>query len=320
MRLGRETYNSLLGHVPQLEARAALISLTVSVVLLIIKFSAYWLTHSAAVLSDALESIANVVAAGFALYSVGLAHAPADPEHPYGHGKIEFISAAFESGLILLAGLFIAGHAIADLFRGPTVQRVDVGLVLLVVATVVNAGVGVYLILIGRRNTSYTLQASGRHLLADALTTVVVLGALIIIKLTGFLWTDPIMALLIAVYLMYLSSGLLRRSLGQLMDEQDIADDLLIRGILDSHLAPDGKPPQICSYHKLRHRHSGRYHWIDMHLMIPPSHDITSAHNLASAIEYEVEQAIGPGNATAHVEPCGDVKHGHVKTRMSKPE
>jgi divalent metal cation (Fe/Co/Zn/Cd) transporter len=91
------------------------------------------------------------------------------------------------------------------------------------------------------------------------------------------------------------------------MDEQDLEDDRIIRGILDSHVAPDGKPPRVCSYHKLRHRHSGRYHWVDFHLVVPATWDIAHAHEVASMIEHEIEQALVEGNATAHVEPCREV-------------
>jgi divalent metal cation (Fe/Co/Zn/Cd) transporter len=95
------------------------------------------------------------------------------------------------------------------------------------------------------------------------------------------------------------------------MDQQDTADDVLLRQILDAHLAPTGKPPLICSYHKLRHRHSGRYHWVDFHIMVPARHTIDEGHKIASSIEYEIEQALGEGNATAHVEPCTDDGCGH---------
>src|SRR5262249_15004820 len=101
-----------------------------------------------------------------------------------------------------------------------------------------------------------------------------------------------------------------RKSSAGLMDQQDADDELLLRKILDSHLAPAGKLPHICSYHKLRHRHSGRYHWVDFHIMIPAKQSIDEGHKIASAIEYEIEQALGEGNATAHVEPCVDEKCG----------
>ena len=116
---------------------------------------------------------------------------------------------------------------------------------------------------------------------------------------------DPIAALCIALYITFISIGLLRRSAAGLMDQHDLSDDAKIRAILDSHLA-GGKVPAICSYHKLRHRHSGRFHWVDFHVMVPPEWNVQRGHNAASSIEYEIEQALGQANATAHVEPCAD--------------
>jgi cation diffusion facilitator family transporter len=286
------------------ERRAAGISLGVGVVLLGTKFVAYLLTGSAAIFSDALESIVNVLASGFALYAVVLAHRPADQDHPYGHGKVEFLSAGFEGGMILLAAVIIAARAIEKLISGTPIERVDRGLLLIAFAMLVNAAVGWYLIRSGKKHGSITLEADGKHLLTDAVSSVVVFIALGIYQLTGWNWVDPLAALIVASYISLLATRLLRRSAAGLMDEQDKADDAIIRRILDSHLAPHGTQPLICSYHKLRHRHSGRYHWVDFHVMVPADWDIARGHRVASTIEYEIEQAIGEGNATAHVEPC----------------
>jgi cation diffusion facilitator family transporter len=286
------------------EQRAAVISLVVGVILLATKFIAYLLTGSAAIFSDAMESIVNVLASGFALYAIVLAHRPADESHPYGHGKIEFMSAGFEGGMILLAAIFIAARAIEKLIEGATVQRVDRGLLLIAFAMLVNAAVGVFLIRSGRKHGSITLEADGKHLFSDAVSSVVVFIALGIFWLTKWSWIDPVAALIVAIYISSLAAGLLRRSAAGLMDEQDKSDEANIQQILDSHLAPDGKSPLICSYHKLRHRHSGRYHWVDFHIMVPAQLDIQQGHQIASAIEYEIEQMLGEGNATAHIEPC----------------
>jgi cation diffusion facilitator family transporter len=294
-------------HQPEtaaVEQRAATIALVVGIVLLAIKFIAYLFTGSSAILSDALESIVNVLAGGFALYAVILAHQPADREHPYGHGKIEFLSAGFEGGMIILAALIIAARAVQELIRGPSIDQIDLGLLLMALAMLINGVLGLFLIRNGKRHGSIALEADGKHLLSDAVTSVVVLVALVLVRLTNRQWIDPVAAMFVAVYIAWMAIGLLRRSAAGLMDEQDRSDDAMIRGILDSHLGPGGKEPQICSYHKLRHRHSGRYHWVDFHIMIPADFDIEHGHRIASTIEYEIELAIGEGNATAHVEPC----------------
>ena len=292
------------------ERQAAILALAVGVLLMAIKFVAYFVTGSSAILSDALESIVNVLAGGFALYAVILAHLPADREHPYGHGKVEFLSAGFEGGMIILAAVLIAGRAIQKLIYGATIDQIDQGLLLIALAMIVNGAMGFYLIRRGKRSGSITLEADGKHLLSDAITSVVVLVALGLVRLTNLVWIDPLAALVVAIYIAWMAVGLLRRSAAGLMDEQDRADDAMIRKILDSHLTPAGKDPQICSYHKLRHRHSGRFHWVDFHIMVPADWNIEKGHKVASAIEYEIELAIGEGNATAHVEPCHDAQCG----------
>ncbi len=288
------------------ERRAAMISLITGIVLLTIKFVAYYLTASSAIFSDALESIVNVLASGFAFYSIILAHAPADEKHPYGHGKIEFLSAGFEGGMILLAAASDrrAGDFATFFRRAALPDQINLGLILIVIAMIVNALAGFYLVSSGKRHGSITLEADGKHLLADAITSAAVLIALVIVKLFHFPLADPIAALCIAVYITLLSFGLLSRSAAGLMDEQDMSDQKMIRRILDAHVGVSGKEPCICSYHKLRHRHSGRYHWVDFHLVVPAHWNIDQGHRVASQIEYEIEQALGEGNATAHVEPC----------------
>ena len=297
-------------HIPAPEAIAAIASIVISALLMGLKFFAYYLTGSAAVFSDALESIVNVLAASFAAYSLFLAHQPADRQHPYGHGKIEFVSAGFEGGMILLAALVIVAQALLEIARpgGPRLLNLNVGLLLTVISGAVNAAMGLYLVRAGRKRGSMTLEADGRHLLTDAITSAAVLVGLILVKLTGWSYADPLAALVVALFIVRSGYSLLRRSAAGLMDEQDVLDDNLLRRILDSHCGDSGKPPRICSYHKLRHRHSGRYHWVDFHIMVPAEWDVRHGHEVASALEYEIEQALGEANATAHVEPCADEK------------
>jgi cation diffusion facilitator family transporter len=293
-----------LGRIPKTERAAALLSLVVGIALLTIKFIAYFLTGSAAIFSDALESIVNVAASAVAAYALVVAHSPADEEHPYGHGKIEFLSAHFEGGMILLAAIAIAIKSIDMLFQPAPVQQLGVGIILIAAAMVINGGVGLTLIRVGKRQGSMTLEADGHHLLSDAITSATALAALAMVKIFHWPLADPIAALLIAAYIGWMGILLLRRSSAGLMDRQDAEDERLLRQILDSHIGRAGNEPRICSYHKLRHRHSGRYHWVDFHIMVPAKLNVERGHAIASAIEYEIEQALGEGNATAHVEPC----------------
>jgi cation diffusion facilitator family transporter len=186
----------------------------------------------------------------------------------------------------------------------PISTKLDTGMVLIAVATLVNGVVGVGLVRMGRKRNSMTLEADGQHLLSDVITSVGVLVALAAEKWTGWIWIDPIAAVIVAIYIAYLGLGLLKRSTAGLMDAQDMDDQRLLTQILDSHIGPAGKEPHICSYHKVRMRHNGRYHWVDFHIMVPAWHTIDQGHRVASSIEYEIELALKEGNATAHVEPC----------------
>ena len=309
-----ETYGCVprfLEHVPKVEARAAIVSICAAVALLLLKFIAYFVTNSSAIFSDALESIANVAAAGFALYALHMAHRPADDDHPYGHGKVEFLSSGFEGSMILTAALVGILRAVdaflhhADLHA----EAVQIGLAILAVALLVNGAIGMALLRIGRRAQSAILEADGQHLMSDAITSVVAIGGLVTVRLTGWKYADPVAGFLVAVYIGQMGVKLMRSAVSGLMDEQDVEDEKMLRQIIDAHVGPAGQFPQICSYHKLRHRHSGRYHWVDFHLVVPPTWDVSRGHDVASAIEDEIEKALGEGNATAHIEPCTHACH-----------
>jgi cation diffusion facilitator family transporter len=302
----RTVARRFLPHTPLPEAVAGQLAVVVGVLLLGVKFLAYYRTGSAAIFSDAMESIVNVLASSFALYALFYAHRPADREHPYGHGKIEFMSAGVEGAMILVAAVVIAFRSAEALLRRPRLEEIGLGLALMAVAMVVNGATGVFLVRSARRLGSLVLEADGKHLLTDAVTSAAAIVALLIVRGTGWRFVDPLFALLIAAYITYTAVGLMRAGAAGLMDQQDRADEELLVRILDSHLPAGGKQPPICSYHKLRHRHSGRYHWVDFHIMVPARLSIEQGHAIASAIEYEIELALGEGNATAHVEPCGE--------------
>lgn len=292
-----------LSRIPRAERWAALGAVGISVLLTGVKFSAYALTGSAAVFSDALESIVNVAASSFALYALALAHEPPDETHPYGHGKVEFLSATFEGGMIFAAGVAVIWHAVTEWFAGPGVARLGWGLALVSLASVVNLVAGWVLLRLGKRVGSLALEADGRHLLSDVVTSIGVLGGLVVVWWTGAYWVDVAVAGAIGVYLCWTAWGLIRRSTAGLMDEQDLADNKMIRGILDAHVA-GASEPRVCSYEKLRHRHHGRMHWVDFHLSVPAGMTVHEAHAVAGAIEGEIEKALGLADATAHVEPC----------------
>src|SRR5687768_11198839 len=167
-----------LPHTPPPEAVAGQLAVVVGVLLLVVKFLAYYRTGSAAIFSDAMESIVNVLASSFALYALFYAHRPADREHPYGHGKIEFMSAGVEGAMILVAAVVIAFRAAEALLRRPRLEEIGLGLVLMALAMVVNGATGLFLIRSGRRHGSLVLEADGRHLMTDAVTSAAAIVAL----------------------------------------------------------------------------------------------------------------------------------------------
>ena len=293
------------------ERRAALVALLVGIALMGAKFVAWRITGSSAVYSDAVESIVNVAASGFAVWAIAQSHRPADRTHPYGHGRFEFLSASFEGILIGAAGASIVWESAHRLLSGGVELRsIDTGLWIVGLAGAANAGVGTWLVSLGRRGGSAALIADGRHLQSDALTSLAAIGALLAVRLTGIGWIDPVVAILMACVLVALAVRTVRRALGELVDEQDAADYETVRGILDAHMegTAGARAPLIRGWHKLRTRHVGRHHWVDFHVQVDGGMDVRTAHEVASAIEAEIEEALGRGseggNATAHVEPA----------------
>jgi len=299
-------------HLPQIR-RVATIALTAGAALTLLKFGIYWLTDSVAVLSDALESIINVVAAGVMLYSISKANRPADEEHPYGHGKLEFMAVGLEGWLILLAGVFIAVEAIGRLFSDIVPRQLGLGLVLLAGVGLLDAVLAAFVWHKGRLLHNDVLKSDGRHLMTDVASTAGVLVGLSLVRATGWHWLDPVVALIMAGLISVASWRLLFESSQKLMDRRDPEDDRLIREILDNEVAAG----TIYGYHKLRHRHTGRFHWVDMHLQVDGSLTVAEGHELASRVEHRIEAALGQANATAHLEPPEHVAATAPATRST---
>jgi len=280
--------------------RAGLISLVVGTALLGIKYAAYLLTGSAAVLSDALESIVNVVAAVFALGSLVFAGKPADRDHPYGHGKMEYFSAAFEGGLIAFAAVAIAWYAVEDLLRGPRVGAVEIGALLIFGAGVANAGLGWYLVSTGRRTQSLVLVADGQHVLSDFWTSLGVLGGLVLVRFTGITWLDPAVALVLAANLTFTGFRLVRHAAGGLLDEEDTTLLTRLVAAFDKQ-----RTHGIIRLHRLRAIRSGRFAHVDAHLIVPEHWTVEQAHEATDAFERRVIAACAiEGEIVFHTDPC----------------
>lgn len=282
--------------------RAAIVSLVVATILFAVKFQAWVLTDSAAVLSDALESIVNIVAAALAAFSVWYSSQPADEDHPYGHGKVEDFSAGVEGALIIVAAAAILIAAVPRFFGGPPLQSLDRGAILLGFASVANAVLGVYLLRQGRRHRSRALEADGKHVLTDVYSSVGVIVGVGLVALTGWSWLDPLIACLIAGHILVSGFHLIRESVGRLMDEAD--DDAL--EALTARLVEVRRPYWI-DVHELRAWWSGDLLHVDVHLALPRFWSIAQSHDAADALEDDLQPAIGgTASVVVHVDPCRD--------------
>ena len=269
-------------------------------VLMAIKFLAWRLTHSNTILSDALESIVNVTAGSFALYSLWLAAKPRDREHPYGHGKVEFISAGIEGGLVVLAGALIIWRAVQALLAHQELHDIDTGILLAGGAGALNMLMGLALKKRGQAAYSITMEASGAHLLSDAWSTVAMVVGLLLIRITGLMWLDQLFAILFAVYIIYTGLRVFRRSVAGIMDETDVGLAREVIAQLEEH-----RVPAWIDVHNFRMIKYGAVLHIDCHVTLPWYYTLEKAHDEIAAIETlvnnrnsrEVELFI-------HMDPC----------------
>ena len=280
--------------------RAGTLSLVVGSALLAAKYFAYQLTGSTAILSDALESIVNVVAATFAIGGLVFAGRPADRSHPYGHGKIEFFSATFEGGLIAFAAVMIIYEASISLLHGNEVRQLDWGLAITAAAGAINLALGVFLVRTGRRSNSLTLVADGQHVISDFWTSAGVVVGLLLVRMTGIAWLDALVAAIVGVNLGFTGARLVRHAAGGLLDEEDTELLNKLIGALNA-----GMGPGIIRVHRLRAIRSGRFSHIDAHLVLPEFWPVLRAHDAADAFEHEVIGACGiEGEIVFHADPC----------------
>ena len=264
------------------------------------KFYVFWLTSSAAIFSDALESIINVAASAFALMSIILAAKRPDICHPYGHGKVEYFSAGFEGALIILAALAIFYQGWTRLMAPGELLNLDVGLLLLLAISSVNLILGLVLVRVGKRTHSWALIADGKHLLTDVYTSVGVLVGLSLALFTGWYWLDGAVALLVGVNILYIGTKLLKESSAALMDASD--PDLLeeIAGILREH-----RKDLWIDVHRLRARRAGNRIFIDFHLILPRDLSLEVGHREVKELERIFNAHFqGLADILIHLDPC----------------
>lgn len=259
-----------------------------SALLLVIKFVAWWLTHSVAVLTDALESIVNVVAGFIGLYSLHVSARPRDENHPYGHGKVEFISAAVEGTLVLAAGAIIFYTAIKNLLHPQPLQRVDIGMYLVGATAVVNWLLGLLALRQGQRTGSLALVASGKHLQSDTWSTAGIVAGLLLVNITGLLWLDAAVALAFGAYIGYTGYQIVRRSVAGIMDEADMELLNQMVGILNA-----ARRDAWVDLHNLRVIKYGNLLHIDCHLTVPWYFNVHQAHEEVDQLAAVVRKEYG---------------------------
>ena len=284
--------------------RLALGSIGVGILVLGLKYAAYHVTGSIALYSDALESVINVVTAGVAFYAIRLSAQPADARHPYGHSKAEYFSAVLEGVLIVLAALLILREAYFTIFAPREIQALGIGLAISAAASSVNLVWGLVLVRKGAQLRSQALVADGRHILADVYTSIGVILGITAAALTGWTILDPILAAIVALHILWSGWGVMRESLGGLMDEAAPPETLTrIRELISANA--DG----ALEAHDLRTRHAGRIMFIDFHLVVPGQLAVSEAHDICDRLERALKSEVEGALVTIHVEPENKAKH-----------
>jgi cation diffusion facilitator family transporter len=280
--------------------KAIIVSLCISILLMLAKFTAYFITNSNAILTDAAESIVNVIASSFAFYSIYLTTQPKDQNHPYGHGKVEFFSAFVEGVLIGIAGIIIIGKASYNLIYPGVIKQLFEGAIIVAGTGLVNMLVGYYLINTGKKHHSMTLEADGKHLMVDAITSGGLVIGVLLIYFTEIYWLDSAISVLLGLYIVYNGYRLTRRSVGGLMDESNTE---LVKGIV--RILQENRQDPWIDVHNLRAQQYGADLHIDCHFTFPYYFDLNQVHKEISAIDKLINTKKGRSTELfIHADPC----------------
>ncbi len=290
----------MTGQDSKLKIKSLWLTLTITFVLTGIKFFAFFLTHSNAVLTDALESIINILAGTFALFSIYYASKPRDEDHPYGHGKIEFVSAGFEGGLVFFTGIYLIWNAVSGFFRPAQLQALDIGIALSAFTGFANFLMGRLLVRRGKRYHSITLIADGRHLITDTVSSAGVIIGLSIIYFTGLQWLDNLVAVILGFIILRTGYQLMRESLTGLLDEADTEKINLLVEILNKN-----RREKWVDIHKLRVLKYGSQLHVDCHVTLPWYDTLEEAHQEVVLVEKLIRENAGIDvEFFIHSDPC----------------
>lgn len=279
----------------------------VGIVLFAAKLTAWYFTHSVAILTDALESIVNIITAFVGLYSLYLSSLPRDENHPYGHGKVEFISAAIEGILIAVAGFIIVYEAVLSLWNPKPIGKLDLGIMLVSATAVVNYIVGSIAVSMGKKSRSLALEASGKHLKSDTYSTAGIVAGLILISITHIVWLDSAVALLFACIIIFTGYRIVRNSIAGIMDE---ADSKLIDEFVN--LVREKRQPNWIDLHNLRIIKYGSTLHMDCHLTLPYYLNVKEAHDEVEKLDQIVNEHFGTKvELFVHTDPCQEFACAH---------
>ena len=281
--------------------RYAWLSVLTAIVIILLKVGAYWLTGSIGFLSDALESGANIIAAVITLVALTVAARPPDREHTFGHSTAEYLSSGADATLILVAAVVLGEQAAQPRLAPRPLAQVGLGVAVSAVAAAVNFGVARVLLRAGQRHRSAALTADAQHLLTDVWTSLGVIVAVTLVGLTGWLWLDPVIGLLVALQIILTGLKLVRLSINGLLDVSLPADEVArVTAVLDGYV------PRGVGYHALRTRQAGAQRFVSFHLLVPGSWSVQQGHELLEEIEREIRHQLEPVNVLGHIEPSED--------------
>jgi len=279
----------------------AWLSIAAALVTLGLKFTAWWFTDSVGLLSDALESVVNLMAAILALFSLSVAARPADDDHAYGHTKVEYFASGMEGALIVLAAVGIGWNALDRLLHPHALEAVGLGLGISCAASVINLVVARILARAGKERHSVTLTADSRHLMTDVWSSVFVVIAVALVGITGLVWLDPLIGLLLAAQIIWMGVKLVRESMLGLMDTGLPPEEMeMIRSILDTY------EEQGMHYHALRTRQAGAWRFMSVHLLVPGDWSVQRGHELVERCEEEIRHKVERITVMTHLEPLED--------------
>ncbi len=281
--------------------RFAWLSIGAAILTIALKTGAYLLTGSVGLLSDALESIVNLVGAIMALVMLTIAARPADEDHAFGHSKAEYFSSGVEGALIMIAAASIAYTAIERLLHPQALEQLGLGLIVSAIASLVNLATAFIIRQAGKRYDSVSLIANSHHLMTDVWTSAGVIGGVGLVALTGWQFLDPVLALLVAVNIVWTGTGILRESVAGLMDKAlDMVDQQAIQAILDQYTAAH------IEFHAIRTRQSGSIKFLSMHVLVPGDWTVEAGHKLVTMIEKNLKEKIQSLNIITHLEALND--------------